>query len=113
MAALVKIVSQGDIIDYTPSGNVAAGDVVVQDVLIGVATQAICAAVKGGLMVQGIGLFPVNSIATPQIAGNAAYWNTISSLATTNATGTKRIGHFLATNAAAAATAEVRFTPFT
>ena len=42
-----------DRIDHTPSGNVAAGDVVVVGGLVGVATEPIAANTLGALAVEG------------------------------------------------------------
>ena len=43
----------GQLVDYTPPANVAAGDVVVQGGLVGVATSPIPASTPGSLAVTG------------------------------------------------------------
>lgn len=56
MAQTLEAIYRGDgcVIDYTPGSDVAAGTVVVQNGLIGVATRAISANVKGSLRVCGL-----------------------------------------------------------
>ena len=51
-------VQEGSQINYTPGAAVAAGDVVVQGDLIGVAKQPIAANVAGALAVDGVFDFP-------------------------------------------------------
>ena len=50
----VKYVQRGDSIDYTSSSAVSAGDVVVQDDLVGVAKLGIAANTLGALAVSGV-----------------------------------------------------------
>lgn len=47
-------VAEGLSIDYTPGSDVSAGDVVVQENVIGIAPKAIAASVKGALDVHGV-----------------------------------------------------------
>ena len=74
--ALVAFVCEGNAIDYTPSSAVAAGDVVVQTDLIGVAKQPIAANTPGSLSVSGVFDFPKATGAdTGLAAGVKAYWD--------------------------------------
>ena len=64
----------GDMIDYTPSGAVTAGDVIVQGTLVGVAKSDIAAGTKGALAV--VGIFDVPKDASNLTAiGTAIYWD--------------------------------------
>ena len=63
----------GDSIDYTPGANVAAGAVVVQGTLVGVARTPITASILGSLVVRGI--FDVAKAAVAFTAGAAVYWD--------------------------------------
>lgn len=66
-------VDEGEAIDFTPVAAVAAGDVVVQGTLVGVARTALAAGRSGSLAVRG--LFDVVKGATTFAAGAAVYWN--------------------------------------
>ncbi len=68
--ALAVFVQQGEQIDYTPSADVAAGDVVVQGDLVGVARTPIPAGTPG-------------SLATEFAAGAKVYWDAANKLAVT------------------------------
>ncbi len=86
----VKVAS-GDMVDYTPSSDVAAGDVVVQGDLVGVALTAITAGAKGALAVAGV--FDVaKAAATVFSAGAKVYWDDTNKLAvTTDGTGANKL----------------------
>ena len=74
--ALVTFVCEGNAIDYTPSSAVAAGDVVVQGDIIGVAKQAIVANTPGSLAISGVFDFPKATGAGTGIAAGAnVYWD--------------------------------------
>jgi predicted RecA/RadA family phage recombinase len=66
-------IQPGQEIDHTPSGNVVAGQVVVQQGLVGIAKTAIAAGKLGSLSVSGI--FDVQQNAEAITAGSAVYWN--------------------------------------
>jgi predicted RecA/RadA family phage recombinase len=69
-------VQEGRAIDYTPTGPVAAGDVVVQGDLVGVARSPIAANTPGSLAVAGIFDFPKATGAGSGIAaGVKVYWD--------------------------------------
>lgn len=78
----VKI-SYGDSIIYTPSTDVAAGDVVVQGDLVGIALQPIPANVLGSLAVAGV-FDVVKASATEFAAGALVYWDATNKLAVTS-----------------------------
>lgn len=69
----VRITSRGDVIDYTPSTNVAAGDVVEVGSIPLVATQAIVANTLGTLASEGV--FDLPKTDDVFTAGDAVYWN--------------------------------------
>jgi len=56
--ATATYVQEGSAIDYTPAADVSAGDVVVQNELVGVARLNIKADVLGALAVTGVFDFP-------------------------------------------------------
>jgi predicted RecA/RadA family phage recombinase len=93
--AIATYVQSGDSVDYTPSTAVAAGDVVVQGDLVGVATMPIAANALGALAVSGIFDFPkATGEGTAIDAGALVYWDATTSVATTddNSGGNKLIG---------------------
>jgi predicted RecA/RadA family phage recombinase len=100
---------EGDAIDYTPGADVAAGDVVVQGELVGIARLDIKANTLGALAVTGVFDFPkATGGGTAITAGAQLYWDDTNDLATTSdgAGANKAIGK--ATQAAADADATVR-----
>ena len=100
-------VQDGHAIDYTPSTAVAAGDVVVQGDLPGVARTPIAANAMGSLAVSGVFDFPKATTAGSGIAaGTKAYWDATAKLATATAQGNTYLG--MTTQAAADADATVR-----
>jgi predicted RecA/RadA family phage recombinase len=88
--AEAKTVSQGDYIDYTPATAVAAGTVVVQGDLVGIATRAIEANQLGALAVDGV--FDIAKAgATTFAAGAKVYWDDTNNVAvTTDGGGTNK-----------------------
>jgi predicted RecA/RadA family phage recombinase len=86
---------QGAAIDHTPGGDVAAGAVIVQGELVGVARLDIKANTLGALAVEGVFDFPKATGGGTAIgAGAEAYWNAAAQQATTSAASgaNKRIG---------------------
>ncbi len=66
----------GDAIDYTPGSDVSAGDVVVQQELVGVAKLDIPANTLGALAVTGVFDFPkATGVDTAIAAGKNVYWD--------------------------------------
>lgn len=105
---LVTMRSQGDYVDYTPGSAVSAGDVVVQGELVGVATSAISANVKGAIAVRGVCRFPKDTGSTSAItAGANCYWDAGNEVATTTAGSNKLIGKAVAAAAASASTVDI------
>lgn len=100
-------VQDDDMIDYTPVADTAAGAVIVQNDLIGVALRPIPANTLGSLAVEGIFDFPKSTAGGSAIgAGITVYWNAGAQQATATSAGNKLIGK--TTRAAADADATVR-----
>ncbi len=79
-------IQEGASIDYTPGADVAAGAVVVQGELVGVAVRAISANTLGALAVEGVFDFPkATGGGTAITAGAQLYWDDTNDVATTNA----------------------------
>jgi predicted RecA/RadA family phage recombinase len=87
----VIFIRDGDTIDHTPTTDIAAGDVVVQGKLVGVAKQPIKAGKLGALAVSGIFDFPVTSL-TGWAVGDLAYWDNTAKVATETQTGNELLG---------------------
>ena len=104
---MATFIQDGDSLDYTPGADVAAGAVVVQNDLIGVAKRAIPANTLGSLAVGGVFDFPKATGGGTAIgAGATVYWSTAAQQATTTSAGNKLLGK--TTKAAADADATVR-----
>jgi predicted RecA/RadA family phage recombinase len=78
--ALAVFVQQGEQIDYTPSADCSAGDVVVQGDLVGIARSAIPAGTPGSLAVAGV-FDLAKASATEFAAGAKVYWDATNKLA--------------------------------
>ena len=86
---------QGAAIDHAPAADVAAGDVVVQGELVGVARLDIKANTLGALAVEGVFDFPkAVGASTALTTGTDVFWDAAALEATSNAaTGAnKKIG---------------------
>ena len=82
---LTKFVHEGQAVDYTPSSDVAAGDVIVQGVLLGVARCAIKAGANGALAVAGVFDFPKAIGQNMAVAaGVTLFWDAQNKVATTD-----------------------------
>jgi|SRR5579884_1454284 predicted RecA/RadA family phage recombinase len=91
--AQAVFVHEGCSIDYTPAADVAAGDVVVQGDLVGVAKAPIKANQLGALAVEGVFDFAKATGAGTAVAvGAVVYWNDAANQATTAAAGNKLLG---------------------
>jgi len=66
-------VSEDGTVDYTPSSAVAAGDIVLQGALLGIAIQPIAANALGILAVRGV--YDMVKITGAIAAGVAVYWD--------------------------------------
>lgn len=103
-------IQEGKAIDYTPSGDVDAGDVVVQGSLVGVAKMPIKANELGALHVEGVFEFPKATGSGEAIAaGGLTYWDASAGEATNDAnSGTnKLIGKAIAAAGDTAETVQV------
>ncbi len=99
----------GDTIDYTPTADVAAGAVVVQGELVGVAKTPIAANGLGSLAVKGVFDFPkATGLGSAISAGANCYWDATNQRATTTATGNKLIGKCVRAAAEADTTVRIR-----
>jgi len=102
---MATFIQDGDAVDYSPGADVAAGEVVVQGDLVGVAKTPIASGTLGSLATRGV--FDFAKAAGGAIsAGAVLYWDSSNGVATTTASGNKRIGKAVA--AAAAADTAVR-----
>lgn len=84
--ATATFIHDGDTIDFTPGTNVAAGDVVVQNDLVGVAKRDIPTGTLGSLAV--VGVFDVPKATAPGSAigaGAKVYWDEAEAVAKTDA----------------------------
>jgi predicted RecA/RadA family phage recombinase len=107
--AQAVFVHEGGRIDYTPGADVAAGEVVVQADLVGVAKHPIAANTLGALAIEGVFDFAKASGGGVTFAtGDKVYWDDTNNLAVTTDGGgaNKLIGK--AVQAAADADALVR-----
>jgi predicted RecA/RadA family phage recombinase len=104
-----QFVHDGNRVDYTPSSAVAAGDVLVQGELVGVATSPIAANALGSLAVVGVFDF---AKATGQGSGIAAgtkvYWDATNKRATATAQGNTYLGKVVKAAADADETVRVK-----
>ena len=82
--ATATFVHDGRAIDYTPGADVAAGAVVVQGELIGVAKRPIAANALGSLAVAGVFDLPKASGDGGIAAGAEVYWDEAESVAKTD-----------------------------
>lgn len=74
--ATARFIHDGNAIDYTPGAAVAAGDVVVQGDLIGIAKLDIAAGQLGALAVTGVFDVPkATGTGTDITAGAKVWWN--------------------------------------
>jgi len=83
--ATAVFIHEGSAIDYTPAADVAAGDVVVQNELVGVARLDIKADTLGALAVTGVFDFPkATGGGTAIDVGLDVYWDAAAGEATTD-----------------------------
>ena len=109
--AVAVYVQEGASIDYTPGVAVAAGDVVVQGDLVGVAKLDIAADQLGALAVEGVFDFPKATGASTAItAGETLYWDEGAGQATASAGGgaNKELGKAIAAASDGDATVRAR-----
>jgi predicted RecA/RadA family phage recombinase len=100
-------VHEGESVDYTPSAAIAAGDVVVQGDLVGVAPRALAAGEAGAVVVWGV--FDLAKATNVSFAvGAVVYWDDTNNVVTATATGNKQIGKTIRAAASADTTVRVR-----
>ena len=87
---MAEYYADGDLIDYTPSSAVAAGDVVLVGDTVTVAPRPIAAGKLGAVAVEGVFKLPKASGAISQ--GVIVYWDATAGNITTTATNNKRAG---------------------
>ena len=110
--ATATYVQRGDSIDYTPGGDISAGDVVVQNDLVGVAKKDISANALGALAVVGVFDFPKATGSGEAIsAGAVVYWDSGNSVMTATSDSNTEAGHAIADAADADTTVRVRLAP--
>lgn len=81
-----RFIHDGKSIDHTPTGNVSAGDMVVQNDLVGIAKLDIAAGTLGALAVTGV--FDVPKATAPGsalAAGLKVQWDAANQRVTTDA----------------------------
>jgi len=84
-------IQSGDYVDYTPPADVAAGSVVVQIGLVGIADRPLTAGRPESLAVRGV--FDVDKTpATSITAGQTVYWDNTNQVVTTSASGNALMG---------------------
>lgn len=106
---MASFVHDGESLDYTPGADVAAGAVVVQGDLVGVAKRPIPANTLGALAVQGVFDFPKSTAGGSAItAGTTVYWSTGAQQATATSAGNKLLGKTVKAAVDADATVRVR-----
>lgn len=107
--AQTTFVQEGRQIEFTPTVAVAAGQVVVNGDLVGIALGPVAATVPGTLAVDGVFDFPKQSGASTAIAfGTSLYWDAANQRATATAAGNKLIGKCTRAAADAATTVRIR-----
>ena len=83
--ATATFVHDGKSIDYTPGADVSAGDVVVQQELIGIAKLDIASGALGALAVTGVFDVPKTAGVGEAIAAGAkVYWDVADGIAKTD-----------------------------
>jgi predicted RecA/RadA family phage recombinase len=105
--AQATFVHDGRWIDYTPGADVAAGDVVVQGDLVGVAVRPLAANQLGALAVAGVFDF-AKGAGVAYTVGQILYWDDTNNVVTTTATGNKQIGKVVRAAASADTLVRVR-----
>ena len=100
-------VQEGCALDYTPGSAIAAGDVVVQGDLVGVAKRPIAANELGAIEVAGVFDFAKNTNVAYTV-GTILYWDDTNNVVTATATGNKQIGKVIRAAATTDTTVRMR-----
>jgi predicted RecA/RadA family phage recombinase len=91
--AQTTFIQEGRQIEFTPTVAVAAGQVVVNGDLVGVALGPVAANTPGTFAVDGVFEFPKQSgVGTAMTLGALLYWDSANQRATATAAGNKLIG---------------------
>jgi len=106
---MATYIDEGYSIAHTPSSAVSAGEVVVQNDLVGVAKLAIAANVLGSLTVRGVFDFPKATGGGSAIAaGKKVYWDDTNDVITETSTDNTYAGKTIAAAGDDDATVRVR-----
>ena len=82
---VARFIQDGKSVDYTPGSDVTAGDVVVQNDLVGIAKVDIAAGVLGALAVDGVFEMPKTAgVGEAIAAGSKVYWDVADGVAKTD-----------------------------
>lgn len=107
--AKATFVHEGKSVDYTPGSAVAAGDVILQGSLVGIATSPIPAGTLGALSVSGMfDIAKATGTSTAIAVGAEVYWNAATRVATATASGNTYMGKCIKAAADADGTVRVR-----
>ena len=103
---MADYVQHGDVIEFTPSSALTAGQpVLVGTSLLTIATQPIAANAAGSVATEGVwSIAKATGNSTAINAGTVLYWDNANSVVTSNSTGTVRCGFAASTAANAAST---------
>lgn len=104
---MADFIQDGASLDYTPGADVAAGDVIVQGDLVGVARSSIKSGQLGAIAVEGVFDFTKNT-GVAYTAGQLLYWDDTNNVVTDTATGNKQIGKAVRAAASGDTTARIR-----
>lgn len=103
---IAKYVQLGDSIDYRPTTDVAAGDLVIVGEIVGVAKLDIPANTLGALALTGI--YDIAKISVTITQGEIVYWDASNKKITNIATDNTAVGVCVLTSDATAETARIR-----
>lgn len=95
---MTRYVQKGEAVDYRPAEAVAAGDVVIQGSLVGIARLDIAPGTLGALAV--VGVFDAPKAAVEIAVGTPLYWDAANKQATTTQSGNQYLGKSVALAAA-------------
>jgi predicted RecA/RadA family phage recombinase len=91
---MVPYVQTGEMIDYTPSGAVTGGDVVVIGEIVAVAKHDIPAGELGAVGIKGVFRFPKGTgSASALAAGTKVFWDAVNAVVTATAGANKCAGY--------------------
>ena len=91
---MTRYVQKGEAVDYRPTENVAAGDVIVQGSLVGVARLDIEAGTLGSLAV--VGVFDAPKAFGEIAVGTPLYWDAENKQASVSQSGKQYLGKSVA-----------------